>query len=117
MHPVGHFRVFKGNFDILGERDQLASDWMAERIRPGGTFRAMAMGVDLKSNAIGTSHALRTSERATQFNLLVGCWSFPSRPTLLRRDTAIRDLATIHEPASPYRDGLLAMLPQFALAQ
>ena len=32
---------------------------------PGGTLRAIAMGVDLRSNAIDTSHALRASERAT----------------------------------------------------
>ena len=38
-----------------------------EYTRPCGTLRAIAMGVDLRSNAIDISHALRASERATQF--------------------------------------------------
>ena len=63
-----------GGSSLEGSRPA-AIVWIAERRKPSGEsnriksqpFRAIAIGVDLKSTAIDTSHALRTSERATQF--------------------------------------------------
>ena len=48
-------------------------------------LRVIAMDVDLRSNAIDTSHALRTSERATQFTeratQSTGIFQYAARPS------------------------------------